>query len=89
MQALITNLLLLVIASGIGYLVAQWRPHWFRVREMGGTLLPGLIVALLLAAALRAAAVVYGPGAMFSIISVIGGLVLGIWLAQRTTRTQR
>ncbi len=89
MQVLITNLLLLVIASGIGYLVAQWRPSWFRVREMGGNLLPGLIVALLLAAALRAAAVVYGPGAMFSIISVIGGLVLGIWLAQRTTRTER
>lgn len=89
MQVLITNLLLIVIAGGCGYLIGQWRPNWFRFEGMGGVFLPLWIVALLLAAALRAAAVVYGPEAMFFVISVIGGFVLGIWLARRATRTSR
>lgn len=89
MQIVITNALLLVIASGVGYLVAQGRPHWFRFREMRGSFLSGMIVALLLAASLRTAALVYGPTAMLSVISVLGGLILGIWLGQRTPRTHR
>ncbi len=89
MQMLITNLLLIVITGGIGYLVAQARPHWFRLQELGSFYLPGLISVLLLAGAMRAAAVIYGPAAMLSIISVIVGFGLGIWLARRTTRTLR
>lgn len=89
MQILITNLLLIVITGGIGYLIAQSRPHWFRLQEIGGSYLSGLISVLLLAGAMRAAAVIYGPAAMLSIISVIVGFVLGIWLARRTTNTLR
>lgn len=89
MQMLITNLLLIVITGGIGYLIAQSRPHWFRLQEINSFYLPGLISVLLLAGALRAAAVIYGPTAVLSIISVIVGFVLGIWLARRTTKTLR
>lgn len=83
MQTLITNVLLLVIAGGVGYLVAQARPEWFGPGMRQRLLVGGWIIALLLAGALRAAAVVYGPGAMFGIISLGGGFALGCWLALR------
>jgi hypothetical protein len=89
MQVLITNLLLIVITGGIGYLIAQSHPLWFRFQELGSSYLSGLISVLLLAGAMRAAAVIYGPTAVLSIISVIIGFVLGIWLARRTSNTLR
>lgn len=88
MQGVITNFLLLVIAGGLGYLTAQWRPNWFRFEGFGGGMfLPIWIVALLLAGGLRAAAVVYGPEGMFAVISVVVGFILGIWLARRAMKT--
>ncbi|NJN16434.1 MAG: hypothetical protein HC822_09280 [Oscillochloris sp.] len=86
---LITNLLLLVIAGGIGFLVGQGRPEWFGPEMRQRLFFGGWIIALLLAGAMRAAAVVYGPGAMFGLLSIIGGFGLGIWLALRSGDPQR
>lgn len=83
MQILITNVLLLVIAGGVGYLVAQGKPEWFGPELRQRLLFAGWIIALLLAGALRAAALVYGPGAMFGILSLAGGFALGAWMALR------
>ncbi|NJM07471.1 hypothetical protein HC891_16755 [Candidatus Gracilibacteria bacterium] len=49
----------------------------------------GWIVVLLLAAALRAAAVVYGPEAMLFVLSAVGGFALGAWLGQRERAKMR
>jgi|GEM_PF-3528985 len=89
MQTLVTNLLLLVIAGGVGYLVAQARPEWFGPELRQRLLVVGWVIALLLAGALRAAALVYGPGAMFGIISLAGGFALGAWLALRPSQPGR
>lgn len=86
---LITNLSLLVIAGGVGYLLGQGRPQWFGPELRQRLLVAGWIVALLLAGALRAAAVVYGPGAMLGVFSVVGGFALGIWLALRPAGPRR
>lgn len=83
MQIFITNVLLLVIAGGVGYLVAQGRPEWFGPELRQRLLFVGWIVALLLAGVLRAAALVYGPGAMFGILSLGGGFALGVWMGLR------
>jgi hypothetical protein len=83
MQFLTTNLLLLLIAGGVGYLVGQGRPEWFGPELRQRLLTVGWIVALLLAGALRAAAVVYGPEAMFSVLAFTGGFALGVWVAVR------
>jgi hypothetical protein len=78
MQILTTNLLLLVIAGGVGYLIGQGRPQWFGPEFRSRLLFAGWIIALLLAGALRAAALVYGPGAMFAMLSLAGGFALGV-----------
>lgn len=83
MQILISNVLLLIIAGGVGYLVGQGRPEWFGPEQRQRLLMVGWIIALLLAGALRAAALVYGAGAMFGILSILGGFGLGAWLALR------
>lgn len=83
MQLLITNALLLVIAGGIGYLVAQNRPQWFGPEFRQRLFFMGWIIALLLAGALRAAALVYGPEAMFGLLALGGGFGLGVWLGLR------
>ncbi|PDW01903.1 hypothetical protein [Candidatus Viridilinea mediisalina] len=89
MQILITNILLLTIAGGIGYLVAQERPQWFGPEIRQRLFFLGWIIALLLAGAMRAAAIVYGPGAMFSLLSLIIGFGLGIWLGLRLADPDR
>lgn len=89
MQILITNVLLLVITGGVGYLVGQSRPHWFGPELRQRLLFTGWIIALLLAGALRAAALVYGPEAMFSVLSVAGGFALGVWFALRSAGSGR
>jgi hypothetical protein len=89
MQILITNLLLLAIAGGIGYLVAQERPQWFGPEVRQRLFFMGWIIALLLAGAMRAAALVYGPAAMFSLLSLIGGFALGVWLGLRPAGSGR
>lgn len=89
MQTLITNLLLLVIAGGVGYLVAQGKPEWFGPELRQRLLFAGWIIALLLAGALRAAALVYGPGAMFGILSLGGGFALGVWVGLRQAQPKR
>jgi hypothetical protein len=89
MQILISNLLLLVIAGGIGYLVGQGRPQWFGPELRSRLMFLGWIIALVLAGALRAAAVVYGPGAMFGVLSLVGGFALGVWLALRPAGPRR
>lgn len=89
MQTLITNLLLLVIAGGAGYLVGQGRPQWFGPEFRQRLLFAGWIIALLLAGALRAAAVVYGPEAMLAVLTVVAGFALGVWLALRPASPRR
>jgi uncharacterized membrane protein YqgA involved in biofilm formation len=89
MQILITNLLLIVIAGGIGYLVGQNQPQWFGPELRQRLFMIGWIVALLLAGALRAAAVVYGASAMFSVLSMLIGFGLGIWIALRSPDSRR
>ncbi|WP_129670437.1 hypothetical protein [Candidatus Chloroploca sp. Khr17] len=89
MQVLITNLLLLTIAGGIGYLVAQGRPDWFGPESRQRLFFMGWIIALLLAGALRAAAIVYGPASMFALLSIGGGFALGVWLGLRLLRAER
>lgn len=86
MQILISNVLLLVIAGGVGYLLGQNRPTWFGPELRQRLAVAGWIIALLLAGALRAAALVYGPGAMFGVLSVLGGFALGVWFALRPAR---
>lgn len=83
MDSVISSILLFVIGGGIGYLVAQWRPEWFGEQWRRSLFTIGWIVALLLAGALRAAAVVYGPAAMFFVISLVLGFGMGVWLARR------
>lgn len=89
MQILISNVLLLIIAGGVGYLVGQGRPEWFGPEQRQRLFMVGWIIALLLAGALRAAALVYGAGAMFGMLSILGGFVLGAWLALRQAATGR
>lgn len=89
MQIVITNVLLLVIAGGVGYLVGQGRPQWFGPEFRQRLFFIGWIVALLLAGALRAATLVYGPSAMFAILSLLGGFALGVWVALRPGRPRR
>lgn len=89
MQIFITNGLMLVIAGGVGYLLGQARPQWFGPDMRQRLSVAGWIVALLLAGALRAAALVYGPGAMFAIICLVGGFGFGIWLALRPATPRR
>jgi hypothetical protein len=84
MQILITNLLLLLLTGAVGYLVGQGRPDWFGPQLRDRLMFAGWIIALLLAGALRAAALVYGPGAMFAVLSVTGGFALGVWYALRS-----
>jgi uncharacterized membrane protein YdjX (TVP38/TMEM64 family) len=85
MQILITNLLLLLLTGGVGYLVGQARPDWFGPQLRDRLMFAGWIIALLLAGALRAAALVYGPEAMFAVLSVAGGFVFGVWFALRSS----
>jgi hypothetical protein len=89
MQVLISNGLLIVVTGGIGYLIAQWRPTLFENLVQRGMMMVGWIVVLLLAAALRAAAVVYGPEAMLFVLSAVGGFALGAWLGQRERAQMR
>lgn len=89
MQILITNMLLLVIAGGVGYLVAQNKPEWFGPELRQRLFMVGWIVVLLLAGGMRAAALVYGPGAMFGLISLVGGFALGVWIALRPPGVRR
>jgi hypothetical protein len=89
MQILITNALLLLMTGGIGYLVGQGRPDWFGPEMRSRLLFAGWIIALLLAGALRAAALVYGPEAMFAVLSVVGGFALGVWYALRAPEPKR
>lgn len=86
MQILITNLLLLLLTGGVGYLVGQGRPQWFGPELRDRLMFAGWIIVLLLAGALRAAALVYGPEAMLAVLTVVGGFVLGVWLALRPAR---
>lgn len=79
MQIVISNVLLLIIAGGIGYLVAQGRPEWFSPEQRQRLFMVGWIVALLLAGALRAASLLYGASAMFSMLSILGGFAFGVW----------
>ncbi|RRR67363.1 MAG: hypothetical protein EI684_19105 [Candidatus Viridilinea halotolerans] len=88
MQILTTNLLLIVIAGGIGYLLAQERPQWFGPEVRQRLFFLGWIIALLLAGAMRAAALVYGPAAMFSLLSLLAGFALGLWLGLRLAATR-
>ncbi len=89
MQILITNALLLVIAGGIGYLIAQGRPQWFGPEFRQRLFFMGWIIALLLAGALRAAAFVYGPEAMFGLLSLGAGFGMGVWLGLRQMADSR
>jgi hypothetical protein len=79
-------MLLLVIAGGVGYLVGQGKPEWFGPQLRQRLLSGGWIIALLLAGSLRAAALVYGAGAMFGILSLAGGFALGAWMAVRQSQ---
>jgi hypothetical protein len=83
MQIVITNLALLTLAGGFGYLTGQTRPDWFGSALRDRLLTVGWIVVLLLAGALRAAALVYGPESMLAVLSVAAGFPLGVWLAVR------
>lgn len=87
MQILTTNLLLLLITGGVGYLVGQGRPQWFGPELRDRLMFAGWIIALLLAGALRAAALVYGPEAMLYVLAAVGGFVLGVWYALRTAKS--
>lgn len=89
MQIAISNVLLLIIAGGVGYLVGQNRPDWFGPEQRQRLFMVGWIIALLLAGALRAAALVYGAGAMFGMLSILGGFALGVWLALRQAPAER
>lgn len=89
MQILTTNLLVLLITGGLGYLLGQGRPQWFGPELRERLLFAGWIIALLLAGALRAASLVYGPEAMFAVLSAVGGFALGVWLALRPPRPRR
>jgi hypothetical protein len=89
MQFLITNALLLLLTGGVGYLLGQAKPQWFGPELRDRLFVAGWIIALLLAGALRAAAVVYGPEAMFAVISVVGGFAFGIWYALRSANRPR
>lgn len=89
MQILTTNLLVLLITGGVGYLVGQGRPQWFGPELRDRLMFAGWIIALLLAGALRAAALVYGPEAMFAVLSAAGGFVLGVWYALRAAGPSR
>lgn len=89
MQILITNVLLLLITAGVGYLVGQARPQWFGPELRDRLVFAGWIVALLLAGALRAAAVVYGPEAMLAVLTVVAGFALGVWYALRAANGPR
>lgn len=89
MQIVITNLLLLLLTGGVGYLIGQGRPDWFGPQLRDRLMVAGWIIALLLAGALRAAALVYGPEAMFAVLSVAGGFALGVWYALRSAGPRR
>jgi hypothetical protein len=89
MQTLTTNLLLLLITGGAGYLLGQAKPQWFGPELRERLLFAGWIIALLLAGALRAAALVYGPAAMFAVLSSVGGFALGVWYALRSAGPRR
>jgi hypothetical protein len=89
MQLVITNVLLLIIAGGVGYLLGQGRPRWFGPEFRQRLFIVGWIVALLLAGALRAAALVYGPGAMLAVLSLLGGFAAGVWMAMRPPGRRR
>jgi hypothetical protein len=88
MQVLISNGLLIVVTGGIGYLVAQWRPALFENLLQRGMMVAWIVV-LLLAGALRAAAVVYGPEAMLFVLIAVGGFAFGAWLGQREQSQMR
>lgn len=89
MQILTTNLLLLLIAGCVGYLVGQGRPEWFGSSLRDRLFTVGWIAVLLFAGALRAAALVYGPESMLAVLSVAGGFAFGVWYALRAAGPRR